>query len=124
MAVLHLARKPKAKGLGYQPCPSENLELAERIELSTSPLPRECSATELRQHAAKKTTFQSYRERSLPSITRKAKNPKRIHVSDRSLPGSIVSQASTAKTPSPASAIAILPLPAGLRSTTLTSTTH
>jgi hypothetical protein len=99
------------------------MELAERIELSTSPLPRECSATELRQHAAEKPTLQSYRERSLPSITRKAKNPKRIHVNDRYLPGSIVCQASTAKTPSPASAITILPLPAGLRSTTLTSTT-
>ena len=29
------------------------MELAERIELSTSPLPRECSATELRQLVAK-----------------------------------------------------------------------
>src|SRR5580704_237630 len=68
----------------------QNLELTERLELSTSPLPRECSTTELRQLCRKtfKTNLlkllplQSYRERSRPSMTRKAKNPNRIHVSD------------------------------------------
>jgi hypothetical protein len=29
----------------------QDLVLPDRIELSTSPLPRECSTTELRQHA-------------------------------------------------------------------------
>jgi hypothetical protein len=36
------------------------MELTERLELSTSPLPRECSTTELRQPL--KPTLQSYRE--------------------------------------------------------------
>src|ERR1700692_2779751 len=55
-----------------------NLELTERLELSTSPLPRECSTTELRQHSTnlqkqfskllKLLTLQSYRERSRPSM--------------------------------------------------------
>src|SRR5260370_29520095 len=95
------------------------MELTERLELSTSPLPRECSTTELRQ--PEKPTLQSYRELSRPSMTRKAKNPNRIHVSDRYFPGSIVCQPRTAITPSTASAITILPLPAGLSSTTLPS---
>jgi hypothetical protein len=35
---------------GLMPMPyNECLELTERLELSTSPLPRECSTTELRQ---------------------------------------------------------------------------
>jgi hypothetical protein len=54
-------------------------------------------------------------------MTRKAKNPNRIHVSDWYLPGSIVCQTAIANNPSKASAITIRPLPAGLRSTTLTS---
>jgi hypothetical protein len=54
-------------------------------------------------------------------MTRKAKNPNKIHVSDRYFPGSIVCQAETANTPSTDSATTILPLPAGLRSTTLTN---
>jgi hypothetical protein len=83
---------------GLKPCPTqkpvgflaaENLELTERLELSTSPLPRECSTTELRQPVLQ-TTLLSYRERSLPSTTRNAKNANRIKVSDLYLPGSIV----------------------------------
>ena len=50
-------------------------------------------------------------------MTRKAKNPNRIHVSDRNLPGSIVCQTSTARNPKTTSAMVIRPLPAGLRST-------
>jgi hypothetical protein len=54
-------------------------------------------------------------------MTRKAKNPNRTHVSDWYLPGSIVRQTAIANNPRTASAITIRPLPAGLRSTTLTS---
>ena len=54
-------------------------------------------------------------------MTRKAKNPNKIHVSDLNLPGSIVCQAKTAKTPSTTSATTILPLPAGLRAKALTT---
>src|SRR5580704_17308335 len=95
------------------------MELTERLELSTSPLPRECSTTELRQ--PEKPTLQSYRERSRPSMTRKAKKPNSIQVIDLKLSGSIVCQTKTANNPSTDSAIHILPLPAGLRSTTLTA---
>ena len=93
------------------------MELAERIELSTSPLPRECSATELRQHVW--TTFSSYRERARPSMTRKAKNPSRTQVRERNLPGSIVCQAKRARIASTARAMIMRPLLAGLRSTEL-----
>jgi hypothetical protein len=89
------------------------------LEPMTSPLPRECSTTELHQRL--KLTLQSYRELIRPSMTRKAKNPNKIHVSDLNLPGSIVCQAKTANTPSTTSATTILPLPAGLRSTALTT---
>ena len=54
-------------------------------------------------------------------MTRKAKNPNRIQVSFWYLPGSIVCQTATANNPKTTSAIHILPLLAGLRSTTLTS---
>ena len=54
-------------------------------------------------------------------MTRKAKNPNRIHVSDWYLPGSIVCQTAIANKPRTTSAITIRPLPAGLRSTTLTN---
>ena len=57
-----------------------------------------------------------------PSITRKAKKPSRIQVSDRYLPGSIVCQAATPSAASTASAITRRPLPAGLRSTTIRNT--
>src|SRR5882762_6168731 len=87
------------------------------LEPMTSPLPRECSTTEL--HQPLQPTQQSYRERSHPSVTRKAKNPNRSHVSERYLPGSIVCQARIARTPNTPSATAILPLPAGLKSTWL-----
>ena len=63
------------------------------------------------------STLQSYRERSLPSTTRKAKKPSRTQVRERYLPGSIVCHAATATTPMTASAIIMRPLPAGLRST-------
>jgi hypothetical protein len=43
---------------------SELMELTERLELSTSPLPRECSTTELRQHVTTNLT-------SLPKTYRK-----------------------------------------------------
>src|SRR5260221_11373641 len=108
------------------------MELTERLELSTSPLPRECSTTELRQLLQNLQNnlpklfllLQSYREPSRPSMTRKAKNPNRTHVSDRYFPGSIVCQAETANTPRTASAITILPLPAGVRSITVPSSAH
>ena len=54
-------------------------------------------------------------------MTRKAKNPNKIHASERNLPGSIVCQIRIASTPNAANAITIRPLPAGLRSTTFTS---
>ena len=54
-------------------------------------------------------------------MTRKAKNPNKIHDSERNLPDSIVCQTQIANTPNAASAITIRPLPAGLRSTTFTS---
>jgi hypothetical protein len=54
-------------------------------------------------------------------MTRKAKKPNSIHVSDLNLSGSIVCQTKTANKPSTNSAIHILPLPAGLKSTTLTA---
>ena len=94
---------------------------------STSPLPRECSTTELHQHCKHRSTsnidlttlYPSYRERSRPSTTRKAKKPKqdpgqrpelaRLH----RLPGQ-----QAPDTASTASAITMRPLPAGLRSTT------
>ena len=61
------------------------------LEPMTSPLPRECSTTELhqpvyrtpkQQFCLKLFTLQSYRERKHPSVTRKAKNPKSTQVSD------------------------------------------
>ncbi len=119
--------EPRACGPAPLPCHGPdgprcnlNLELAERIELSTSPLPRECSATELRQpyeNSHCKPTHPSYLERCRPSTTRKAKNPSRIHVSDRNFPGSIVSQDAKPISAMTPSAIAIRPLPPGLRST-------
>jgi hypothetical protein len=54
-------------------------------------------------------------------MTRKAKNPNKIQVNCWNLPGSIVRQTKTANTPRTTSAMLILPLPAGLRSTTLTT---
>ena|GEM_PF-3458613 len=117
--------------------PPESLELTERLELSTSPLPRECSTTELRQlynktfkakyfktSLPRKLSLQSYRERYRPNRMRNAKYPMKTHVSERYFPGSIVCQTSTANTPMTASAIHILPLPAGLRSTTFQRSTR
>ena len=116
---------------------TQSLELTERLELSTSPLPRECSTTELRQPYKKsfkqrnfkrlllpETSLQSYRERYRPSRMRNAKYPIKTHVNERYFPGSIVSQISTANTPTTESAIHILPLPAGLRSTTFQHSTR
>src|SRR5579862_8933917 len=54
-------------------------------------------------------------------MTRKAKKPNSIQVSDLNLSDCIVCQTKTANTPSTNSAIHILPLPAELRSTTFTS---
>src|SRR5579862_5658180 len=54
-------------------------------------------------------------------MTRKAKKPNSIQVSDLNLSGCIVCQTKTANTPSTNSVIHILPLPAGLRSTTFTT---
>jgi hypothetical protein len=54
-------------------------------------------------------------------MTRQAKNPNSIQVRDWNLPGSIVCQTKTANNPRTDSAIHILPLPAGLRSTTFTT---
>jgi len=53
-------------------------------------------------------------------MTRKAKKPNSIQVSDLNLSGCIVCQTKTANNPRTNSAIHILPLPAGLRSTKLT----
>ena len=85
------------------------------LEPMTSPLPRECSTTEL--HQPFRPTLTSYREPSRASTTRKAKNPSSTQVSDRSFPGSIVRQASAANAAKAASAIQMRPLPPGLRST-------
>ena len=86
------------------------------LEPMTSPLPRECSTTEL--HQPLQPTLPSYRERRYPITMRKAKKPSRIHASDRNFPGSMVCQTSTPSTANAASAIRRRPLPAGLRSTT------
>jgi hypothetical protein len=86
------------------------------LEPMTSPLPRECSTTELHQQL--QPTSPSYRERRCPSTTRKAKKPSSTQVSDRNLPGSMVCQVSKPKTAITPSAIAIRPLRAGIRSTT------
>jgi len=40
-----------AELIGRNTCQSMQMVLPDRIELSTSPLPMECSTTELRQHA-------------------------------------------------------------------------
>jgi hypothetical protein len=96
------------------------MELAERIELSTSPLPRECSATELRQPNLETTlcgtTLLSYRERSLPSTTLAAKNASRTKVNVRNFVSSIVCHTNSPSTANAASATIILPVPAGLMS--------
>ena len=89
--------------------------------MNSRPLPYQGSALPLSYASLKKPTLQSYRERIHPSMTRKAKNPNRIQVSFWYLPGSIVCQTRTANTPRTASAITIRPLPAGLRSKTLTN---
>jgi hypothetical protein len=89
--------------------------------LNSRPLPYQGSALPLSYASLTKPTLQSYLERSRPSMTRKAKNPNRIHVSFWYFPGSIVCQTATANNPNTASAIYILPLPAGLRSTSLTT---
>ena len=86
------------------------------LEPMTSPLPRECSTTELHQHF--KSTLSSYRERAYPITTRKAKNQSRTQVSDRNFPGSMVCHVNTPSTANAASAISKRPRPAGLRSTT------
>jgi len=85
------------------------------LEPMTSPLPRECSTTEL--HQPFNQPYPSYRERRYPSTTRKAKKPNRIQVSERNLPGAMVCHASQPSTANATSAIAKRPLPAGLRST-------
>ena len=72
----------------------------------------------------RKLSLQSYRERYRPNRMRNAKYPMKTHVSERYFPGSIVCQTSTANTPMTASAIHILPLPAGLRSTTFQRSTR
>ena len=59
-----------------------NLELMMGLEPMTSPLPRECSTTELHQLLKTRLPLPSYRERSRTSITRKAKKPNSIQVSD------------------------------------------
>ncbi len=99
------------------------MELTERLELSTSPLPRECSTTELRQRISINLTrlSKSYRERIRPRRTRKAKNPNKIRESERYLPASIVNQAALARTPMVASATSMRPVPAGWKSKTFTS---
>ena len=104
------------------------MELTERLELSTSPLPRECSTTELRQPVLTNLISlafsqpykpnKSYRERNRPSMTRKAKNPNKTKQSARYLPGSIVNPAIAAKAPRTTSATIMRPVPAGLKSTT------
>ena len=105
----------------------KNLELMMGLEPMTSPLPRECSTTELHQPSKQLQSYlplPSYRERNRPSMTRKAKNPSSIQVSDWSFPGSIVCQTAIASNPRADSAIHILPLPAGLKSTTSPVTTY
>jgi hypothetical protein len=84
--------------------------------LNSRPLPYQGSALPL-SYASLKPTLQSYRERSLPNTTRKAKNASRIRHRSRYLPGSIVLQALADSSPSTTREITIRPLPAGLKST-------
>jgi hypothetical protein len=77
----------------------------EGIEPSTSPLPRECSATELHQPCFVEGRYLRPLRTALclPNSTRNAKNPNSTHARLRYLPGSRVSQtpmAATAITPS------------------------
>jgi hypothetical protein len=84
--------------------------------LNSRPLPYQGSALPL-SYASLKPTLQSYRERSLPNTTRKAKNASRIRHRSRYLPGSIVLQALADSSPRTTREITIRPLPAGLKST-------
>ena len=63
----------------------------------------------------KHATKQSYRERTLVSMTRKAKKPETSQTTSRNLPASIVCQANTAIKARTTSAITIRPSPAGSR---------
>ena len=76
----------------------------EGIEPSTSPLPRECSATELHQPYFVEGRWSRPLRTALclPKSTRNAKNPNNTHARLRYLPGSIVR-------PIPMAAIAITP---------------
>ena len=84
--------------------------------MNSRPLPYQGSALPL-SYASLKPTLQSYRERSLPNTTRKAKNASRIRHRSRYLPGSIVLQALADSSPRATREITIRPLPAGLKST-------
>ncbi len=84
--------------------------------MNSRPLPYQGSALPLSYASLYDPTLQSYRERSRPSVTRTAKNASRTKQRSRYLPGSIVRHALTAISPSSSSAIAIRPLPAGLKS--------
>ena len=116
-AALYIGRA-EALPFRLNHCNFKIMELAERIELSTSPLPRECSATELRQpdvlHIHCDTTLLSYRERSLVSTTRAAKKPRKTNVNLRYFKSSNVNHAEMARSAKTTSATIILPLPAGL----------
>ena len=85
--------------------------------MNSRPLPYQGSALPLSYASLKNPTLQSYRERSLPSTTRKAKNASNTRQRFRYLPGSIVLQAPADNSPNTISATTILPLPAGLKST-------
>src|ERR1700761_5758163 len=99
------------------------------LEPMTSPLPRECSTTELHQPLQHPlaASFPSsrpeteplplYRDRSLISTIRNAKNPSNTHVNCWYLPGSIVCHTSTANTARTDSETTKRPLPRGLIST-------
>ena len=90
----------------------------EGLEPSTSPLPRECSATELHQPCSRAARWWCIR----PIHTRNAKNPNTTHASDRYRPGSIVkytptaaiaipSRATTMRCCDPGPSIGLIPAP-------------
>src|ERR1700710_688205 len=83
---------------------SKKLELMMGLEPMTSPLPRECSTTELHQpsYTSRRSRLRmdaSYpilREPHHPSTTRSPKNPSSSQVNCSYFPGSIVSQTAAA----------------------------
>jgi hypothetical protein len=86
------------------------------LEPMTSPLPRECSTTELHQLSSTSSTLPLLdrdRDRIRVSTTRNAKKPSSTQLNSWNLPGSIVRHTSTARTASTTSATTNRPSPEG-----------